>query len=213
MKLYNANLSPYSARCRIQIYAKGLAVECVEPPGGLGSDEWRRMTPLGKVPALNVDGAIVCESEVICEYLEDAQPVPSLRPASPLDRARARFVSRFVDLYLMPPMTVLFNQVNPKTRDERLVGEKLAEIAMRLDQLERSIDGHSFTIGDALSLADCALAPAIFFLVRMVPMLGGGDPLAQHPRLATAWRHQQAEPAAARVLSEMTTALAELLRQ
>lgn len=211
MKLYNANLSPFAARCRIQIYAKGLSVECVEPPGGLGSDEWRRLNPIGKVPALNADGTVVPESEVICEYLEDAHPEPALRPGNALDRARMRFISRFIDLYLMPPMTTLFGQVNPKTRDAKLVGEKQAEIAMRLDQLEPFLDGRSFAIGDGLTLADCALAPVIFFLVRMAPMFGGGDAFAMHPRLAVAWRTQQAHPAVTRVLEEMSTALAELL--
>ena len=49
MQLYNSQLSPFSSRIRIQIYAKGLDVEFLEPPdGGHGSDAYR---------AINITGA------------------------------------------------------------------------------------------------------------------------------------------------------------
>ena len=51
MKLYNVYGSPIAARCRIQIYAKELDVEIVEPPGGVSSPEYKAINPTGKVPA------------------------------------------------------------------------------------------------------------------------------------------------------------------
>jgi glutathione S-transferase len=211
-KLYDAPLSPFAARCRIQIYAKALPIGIAPPPGGLGSDEFRRVSPLGKVPALDLGESVLPESEVICEYLEDAHPTPPMRPADPLARARGRLLSRFVDLYLIPPLTILFGQVNPKTRDAKLVSEKLAEVAMRLDQLEGFVGSGPYAVGDSLGLADCALAPIFFFLVRLVPLLGGGDPLASRPRLRALEARQREHPAVARALDEMAAALAEMMR-
>jgi len=213
MKLYDAPLSPFSARCRIQIYAKELELEILPPPGGVGSDEFRRVSPLGKVPALDLgDGVVVPESEVICEYLEDAHPTPPMRPQDPLARARGRLLSRFVDLYLVPPLTVLFGQVNPKTRDAKLVADKLAEVAMRLDQLERLVGPGPFAADRTLGLADCALAPIFFFLVRLVPLLGGAEPLAARPRLHALDAAQVEHPAVQKVTEEMAAALAEMMR-
>jgi glutathione S-transferase len=212
VKLYNQDLSPYSARCRIQIRAKGLAVEIVDPPGGLHSDEFRRLAPLGKVPALEVEGGVIAESEVICEYLEDAFPEPALRPADPLARARVRLISRFHDLYLIPPLEVLWGQLNPKTRDTKLVDEKLSETAMRLDQLELIAPGTSYAAGNELTLADCALAPYLFFAVRMLPNLGRKHPGEGRPKIAGMWEAQQADPAVAPVLHEMDLALQQMLR-
>jgi glutathione S-transferase len=123
MKLFNADLSPYSARVRIALYAKGLPVEIVSPPGGTGSAEFKRLNPTGKVPALEDGGGVVVESEVICEYLDDRYPLPALRPADPLARARMRALSRFADLYLSPPLTALFGQMDPTTRDAKLTAE------------------------------------------------------------------------------------------
>ena len=209
MKLYNANLSPYSARVRIAIYAKNLPIEIAPAPGGLGSAEFKKTNPLGKVPALEVDGQVVIESEVILEYLEDRFPTPSLRPADPLARARMRALSRFADLYLSPPLGALFGQMNPATRDAKLVSEKLAELELRLDQLESLVVAGPYAAGPELTLADCALCPVFFFLARVIPLVGGKPPLDGRPRLASVAETTARHPAVARVLDEIGAAMAE----
>jgi len=83
---------------RLLLYAKGIDVEIVEPPGFHASTQskgdYLRINPIGRVPTLVLDdGRALPESEVICEYLEDAYPEPSLRPADPWDRARMRLLS------------------------------------------------------------------------------------------------------------------------
>jgi glutathione S-transferase len=213
VKLYNANLSPFSARCRIQIRAKGLPVEILPPPEGFPSDAFRALNPIGKVPCLQLDdGRVVPESEVICEYLEDAFPTPALRPADPLERARMRVVSRFHDLYVSPPLTALFGQMNPKTRDAELVAEKTSELRTRLDQLERLCDGAPFSVGASLTLADCSFAPFFFFVVRLLPMLGGANPVDGRPKLARVLAATSSHAAVAPVLEEMNAALQEMLK-
>ena len=212
MKLYNANLSPYSSRVRIAIYAKNLPVEIVAPPGGLGSPEYKQLNPTGKVPALALDGQVIVESEVINEYLEDRFPTPSLRPSDPLARARMRTLSRFADLYLAPPLGALFGQMNPATRDTKLVGEKLAELETRLDQLEALIVAGPYAAGPELSLADCALCPVFFFLTRLLPAVGGKNPLDGRPRLALVGATVAKHPAVARVLAEQGEAMAQMMK-
>ncbi len=123
MKLYQADLSPFASRVRIQIYAKQLDVPFADPPGGLSSDEYKKINPTGRVPALEVDGTVIPESTVIFEYLEDRFPEPSLRPAEVLDRARARLRARCADLYVLPPLQALFGQRDPATRDAKVVEE------------------------------------------------------------------------------------------
>jgi glutathione S-transferase len=210
MKLYNSNLSPYTSRVRIAIYAKNLPVEILAPPGGTGSAEYKRVNPTGKIPALEVDGQVIAESEVINEYLEDRFPTPALRPADALARARMRTLSRFGDLYLSPVLGPLFGQMNPATRDAKLVGEKLAELATRLDQLEQLVVAGPYAAGAELTLADCALAPLFFFLGRVMPAVGGPSPLEGRPKLKRVADAVARHPAAAKVLAEMEAAMAQM---
>ena len=118
MKLYGSIGSPYVARVVMCARAKGLDLEPEMPEGGLKSAQYLSMNPLGKMPVLDVDGVGISESEVICEYLEDAFPERTLRPANPLDRARARLISRTFDLYVMSQTSALFRQLNPAARNQ-----------------------------------------------------------------------------------------------
>ena len=78
MKLYSADLSPYSARVRMQIYAKGITDIVFELPEHWGMPKFRERFPIRRVPVLDIDGDMIPESEVIAEYLEEIHPEPSL---------------------------------------------------------------------------------------------------------------------------------------
>jgi len=213
MKLYNMNLSNFATKCRIAIYDKGAQVEIVGIPGGNNkSPEYLKINPLGKVPAFDADGLIIPESEVINEYLEDKFPTPALLPKSAEGRAKVRTFTRFHDLYLEPPLRALFGQMNPKTRDEKVVNEKLTELNGRLDHLDKLLADSGFANGADFSLADCALAPTIFFAVNLLGMFGSKPPLEGRPKLAAWWTHVQTRPSVKKALGEMAEALAAMNR-
>jgi glutathione S-transferase len=210
MKLYNMNLSNFATKCRIAIYDKGINVEMAPIPGGdAHSAEYLKINPFGKVPALDADGVAIAESEVINEYLEEKFPTPPLLPKSPEARAQVRMITRFHDLYLEPPIRALFPQMNPKTRDNNVVNEKLTEINNRLDQLDKILPDGGFACGD-FSLADCALAPTMFFAVNLLGMFGAKPPLEGRAKLAKWWTHVQTRPSVKKALAEMTEAMAAM---
>ncbi len=212
MKLYNLNLSNFATKSRLVIYEKGLNIEMAPiPGGGFGSPEYAQINPLGKIPALDADGLLIPESEVINEYLEDKYPNPPLLPKSPEGRAKVRIFTRFHDLYLDPPLRALFGQMNPKTRDEKVVGEKVTELTKRLGQLDRMLADGGFACGSEFTLADCALAPTMFFVTNLGPAFGI-KPLDGHPKIAAWWTHVQTRPTVKKALGEMGVALAEMQR-
>lgn len=209
MKLYNNDLSPFSARCRLMLYAKGIEVEMVDPFSDANVEAFKALTPLGKVPTLETDdGWVLPESETICEYLEQLYPNPSLLPDDPKERARVRLLGRIGDLYLLQPLTVLFGNIDPSVRDHDKVVTAFGEMKTAIGWLDHYLDGDSYAVGGKLSLADCALVP-IFFFVRRIPELFGksGCLLDMHQNATSYWRGIFDEPAVVRVHDEMDRAM------
>ena len=103
LELYHAGLSQASVKVRTTLKEKGLTYKSHYlrlPEGEHLTTEYLAINPDGQVPALIHDGAVITETSVINEYLEDAFPDPSLRPASALERARMRRWSQIVDEHL-----------------------------------------------------------------------------------------------------------------
>jgi glutathione S-transferase len=213
MKLYNANLSNFASKCRLAIYEKGAPVEIVPIPGNdLKSPEYLKIYPLGKTPALLVGEEVIGESEVINEYLEEKFPQKPLLPKDPEGRARSRQISRFHDLYLEPPLRALFPQVSAKEKDQKLIAEKLAGIQQALDRLESMLVTGPYALGEAFTLADCALIPTMFFANLLLPMLGAASPTDGRAKLAAWWAKVQERPSVQKVLAEQQEALMEMQR-
>jgi glutathione S-transferase len=68
---------------------------------------FRAINPEGMVPVLVHDGRVVRESTVISEYLEDVFPAVPLRPADPWLRAEMRVLTKYVDEYFCPALTII----------------------------------------------------------------------------------------------------------
>lgn len=73
--------------------------------------EFRKYSPEGMVPVLLHNGHAVRESTVINEYLEDVFLDVPLRPADPWERAEMRVMTKYVDEYFCPALTVLGAQM------------------------------------------------------------------------------------------------------
>lgn len=212
MKLYGPSYSPFTARVRALLAYKGIAYEQELPPGGgPKSEDFLKINPIGKVPAL-VDGDLVLpESEVICEYLEDKVPSPSLRPADPAARAKARLINRVCDFYVMGPMMPLFPQLNPATRDNAVADAGVAAVRSGVALLDGFIEGEDFAVGGNLSSADCAVAPVLFFVHYVMVFFGDHDPLRSHPKLDAYWMNMSKHQLIGPILDDMDTTFKALL--
>jgi glutathione S-transferase len=214
MKLYSVDLSPFAARVRTAIYARGLDIEIIAPPAeGTKSPEYLALNPLGRVPVLVLDnGTSLPESETIVEYLEDAVAKSPLRPASPETSARARLVARVAELYLWPHVAALFPQIDPKTRNQVVVDEAVGKIGEGLTHVNVFLGDGPFAVGEAFSTADCWLIPVLFFVGVAGPMFGAGDLLAPHAKLSAYARALADHPVAQKVTAEMQAGLAAFAR-
>ena len=206
MILYDSLVSPFAARCRIQLHAKGLAFDVVDLAHPLPAD-YRGINPIGKVPALRVDGELIPESAVIAEFLEDAYPEPALRPREPLVAARVRLLARIGDLYVMAPMERLFAQTMATEPDQEEIALGVSGIERGLDFLERFLDGGRYAAGDSLTIADCALVPVLHYVSVFCPMFGREEPFSRRPRVDAYLKGARTDPHVSAVMAEVAGAL------
>ena len=181
MKLYQTYTSPFPTRVRLCLYAKGLEAEIIEPPGFHATRESKgdyvKINPIGRVPALITDaGQALPESEVICEYLEDAFPEPALLPPDPWARAQVRLISRLCDFYLVMAMVPLFTAAGQSRKrwDRPAIDKALAAVETALGYIEVYLGEGGYAVGDRLSWADGALVPQLMLSYEWAPALFGG---------------------------------------
>ena len=110
-----------------------------------------------------------------------------------------RLISRIVDLYLMPPIVAL---ANPNARETQHVHA----MADALGVLDSQIGGGACAVGETLTLADCALAPALFAVLVTGGRLGV-SPLEGHANLERYASRIEQQEEVERVLLEMTEGL------
>ena len=215
MKLYGGDLSPYTAKVRMQIYAKGITDISFERPPGFFQGEFNKTSPLGRIPALAISSNpgggedVIPESEVIAEYLEECYPTPSLRGDSPRQRALVRTISRIGDVYLMNNIFMALPQIPRATRNESIRDLFVAQMTRGINALEHYLSDGAYAAGDALTLADCNLVPALFLCEFVVPTLDVPNPIPDRPRGAAYWQRIQQNPHAAKVIAEMQAGLVE----
>src|SRR6202047_4478389 len=99
--LYNAPQSTCSQRVRFVLNAKKLSFAEVKLDllaGDQLKPEYLALNPNGVVPTLDHDGAIVIDSSVIIEYLDEVAPAgANFTPRDPIARAHMRSLMRFID--------------------------------------------------------------------------------------------------------------------
>src|SRR6195256_3515080 len=92
MVLYSGTTCPFSQRCRLVLFEKGMDFEVRDVDLFNKPEDISTMNPYGQVPILVERDLVLYESNIINEYIDERFPHPQLMPADPLMRARARLM-------------------------------------------------------------------------------------------------------------------------
>ena len=170
--LYAVPESTYCARVRLVLELKSIEYIEERPAGGTyRSKDYRRLVPAGSVPAININGRILHDSDAIVELLEDLFGEPKLRPDDPLERAILKSITRFHDTRLEPALRTLFPLVGDSDKVQH--AEQSVEVMNgHLDRLDALVDSTPYLGGETLSLADCAFATTLFMMEDIALSLG-----------------------------------------
>ena len=138
----------------------------IRSPERQDSDEFRRASPMGKVPALVDDKAAMSESSAICLYLADRYAPGRLAPAVDDDR-RGRFLYwlMYTPAVVEPAMSEKFAGVEPNR-----ARSGWGDFDLMIETWEQALGEQPWILGDAFTAADVMLGSSAVFL-RMFEML------------------------------------------
>lgn len=165
MKVIGSYVSPYVRKVLACLNLKGVAYEIDPITPFFGDDQFEQLSPLRRIPVL-VDGDLsLCDSSVICAYLDEAYPGHPLLPVDPKDRARARWLEEYADsrmgdvfiwglFYQLIVHPAVWGEKGDRERVERTLSSDAPGV---LDYLEGQVPPDGFLFGD-VGLADISLA-------------------------------------------------------
>lgn len=157
LTLISHYLCPYVQRAAIALAEKGVAFERVYIDLANKPDWFLKISPLGKVPLLRIPQdkgeAILFESSVICEYLEETQAGPTLHPADPLTKARHRGWMEFGSSILSDLW------VYETTQDRQALEAKRKVLKTKFATVEAELGEGPYFAGAEFSLVDAVFAP------------------------------------------------------
>ncbi len=168
MKLIGVPLSPFVRKVTVVMILKELEFERDYLMPGDTSPEFRKMSPLGKIPVL-VDGDFsVADSSVICDYLEEKYPQHPTLPEGPEQRAKARFLEEIGDSRLVEYASILFverfgaaNLFNREPDEARAADAENNLLPPILDYLESQVPPEGYLFGN-FTTADISITTPIY---------------------------------------------------
>lgn len=206
--LYGVALSPYYNKVKIALIEKGVNFR-EQPAAPTQTPEVLALSPMGKIPYVDINGHALAESGAILEWLEDAYPTAALLPPTPNGRAHARELALLLEHYVLTPAKplfdhVLFGSALGEAERERAGGAIESGIAavMRRARLTPWLSGAEFSHAD---ISAAALLPSVSQACRRTLQR---DPVQAVPELAAYLKALAQRPSVARTWQERDVAVA-----
>lgn len=165
VRLYHLPLCPYSRKVRLTLREKGMASELIEVSPWEHGEEYLALNPAGEVPVLEDGSLVICDSQAIVEYLEDAYPDTPLLGRGTAQRMETRRLVAWFDSKFAREVTDLLWRERLVKRWKRqgfprseALREGSQNIRHHLAYIEHLYRQRRWLAGDDLSLADLAAA-------------------------------------------------------
>ena len=157
MNLYSGTTDPFSHRCRIVLYEKGMDFQIIDVDMFNKPEDLAVINPHNRVPVLVERDLILYEPNIINEYIDERFPHPQLMPPDPVMRARARQL-------LLTMEREIFVHIEALEKSMKTADKARATIRDRLTELAPIFTKQKFMLGDEFSMLDVAVAPLLWRL-------------------------------------------------
>jgi RNA polymerase-associated protein len=158
MTLYSGTTDPYSHRCRIVLFEKGMDFQVIDVDLANKPEDLAIINPHNEVPVLVERDLVLQQANIINEYIDERFPHPQLMPADPVMRARAR-------LFLHNFEEQLFDHIaDVESTNQKVADKARAIIRDNLTQIVPLFSKQQYILGDEFSMLDVAIAPLLWRL-------------------------------------------------
>ena len=157
MTLYSGTTCPYSQRCRIVLFEKGMDFEVIDVDVSNKPEDLIELSPDGRLPVLVERDLRLDIANIINEYIDERFPHPQLMPADPVMRARAR-------LFLHNFEEQLFAHIEDIENETKNVARARAAIRDGLTMIAPIFNKQPFMLGEEFSMVDVSIAPLLWRL-------------------------------------------------
>ncbi|QDZ27551.1 glutathione S-transferase family protein [Noviherbaspirillum sp. UKPF54] len=181
LKLCGFAASNYYNKVKFALLEKGVPFE-EELVWTDRSPELLARSPLGKVPFFDTGHGLLCESQVMMEYLEAAYPEKPLMPPDPFAAAKVRELIAFMELHLELVARELFAEAffGGKVSDE--VKERAHKLLKRNAKAFAQLAKFApYVAGAEFTMADCAGLVHLPLVSSTTKKIYGEDVLAGLP--------------------------------
>jgi RNA polymerase-associated protein len=157
MTLYSGTTCPYSHRCRIVLFEKGMDFEVIDIDATNKPEDLIEISPDNRLPVLVERDLRLDIANIINEYIDERFPHPQLMPPDPVMRARARLFLHNFEEQLFAHIPDIENNT-PKADAAR------AAIRDGLTVIAPIFARQQFMLGDEFSMVDVAITPLLWRL-------------------------------------------------
>ena len=158
MKLYSNSTDPFSHRCRIVLYEKGMDFEVIDVDLTNQSEDLSILSPYSNAPVLVERDLVLTDANIINEYIDERFPHPQLMPPDPVMRARARlFLKDFESELFIYMHDMDSSDQTKKTAARKIITETLIKLTPILGK-------QPYLLHDEYSMLDVAIAPLLWRL-------------------------------------------------
>jgi RNA polymerase-associated protein len=157
MNLYSGTTDPFSHRCRIVLFEKGMDFQVIDVDLDHKPEDIAVINPYNRVPVLVDRDLVLHEANIINEYIDERFPHPQLMPPDPIMRARARQL-------LFTFEQELFADIELLEKNQKGADKVRANIRDQLTQLAPMFASQTFMLGEEFSMLDVAVAPLLWRL-------------------------------------------------
>ncbi len=157
MNLYSGTTDPFSHRCRIVLFEKGMDFQVIDVDLYNKPEDIAVINPYNRVPVLVDRDLVLYESNIINEYIDERFPHPQLMPPDPILRARARQLLHTFE-------NEIFVSVIELEAGGKGVDKAKQNVREQLTQLAPIFTKQKFMLGEDFSMLDVAIAPLLWRL-------------------------------------------------